>query len=77
MTGGETFENTYFTQYKIYKNLCQLKCKLSAGPYGYPPIFFKKLVTQLSAPISTIYVEYSLIEEFFQAVEERTGHTNF
>ena len=46
-----------FTITMLLQSMSKLKNKLSAGPDGLPPIFFKNLINSLAPPLTKLFNE--------------------
>lgn len=55
--------NVIFTKFNVIESILSLKSKKSAGIDNIPPIFYKKLVNELSEPLSIIFMTSFLKKE--------------
>ena len=52
---SETLDSVTFSETDVLKSINKLKCNLSAGPDGLPPMLFKKLKYCLTKPLAMLY----------------------
>ena len=44
--------------YEVFNSIRKLKCKLSSGPDGIPPMLIKKLCNSLCRPLSLLFGQF-------------------
>jgi len=51
----DVLDNVTFTEDDVANSIDRLKCNLSAGPDGLPPVLFKKLKYCISKPLAMLF----------------------
>jgi len=55
---ASVLDSISISDYDVFNSIRKLKCKLSSGPDGIPPMLIKKLCNSLCRPLSLLFGQY-------------------